>query len=895
MADLLLDLTAALADRYRIERELGAGGMATVYLAHDLKHDRSVALKVLRPELAAALGPERFHREIMLAARLQHPHILSVYDSGEAAGQLWFTMPYVEGESLRDRLDRDKQLPVEDALRIAREAAEALDYAHRHGVVHRDVKPENILLTESHALVADFGIARAVGGDEQQLTGTGVAIGTPAYMSPEQASGTRDLDARTDVYALGCVLFEMLAGEPPYTGPTPQAIIARALTEAPRPIHPMRVGVPEALDAVIARAMAVTPADRYASAAEFARGLELTLRSPSPERERGPGGEAVPARERGKGGEAPGFPILRALTQRPLFTMLGFGFLLGVGVFFAWRRTHEGGEAAGAKLLAVLPFENLGAPEDEYFADGITDEVRGKLSGLAGLQVIARGSSTPYKKATKTPQQIAQELGAQYLLTATVRWEKLPGAASTVHVSPELVQVRSGSAPTTKWQESFDAQLTNVFQVQADIATRVAQALDVALGATAQQQLAERPTQNLAAYDAFLRGEAASQAMGVGDPPSLRRAVTYYEQAVALDSTFVQAWAQLSRAHTRLYFNSVPTLAEVEGSRRAAERALALAPDRPEAHLALGDYEASVVGNPARAAAEYTLGLRSAPDDADLLSATARPEQSLGRWETALAHLQQAQRLDPRSTLTALRLGSTLLRLRRYSEALHAFERGRALAPANLGLLESEAMVFLAQGDLAGARAVLQAAPKEVEPTALVAYVADFWDLCWMLDDAQQALLLRLTPSAFDGDRAAWGLVFAQTYALRGDQARARVYADSARLAFEEQLRATPGTAQRHVLLGLALAYLGHKADATREGERGVALDPAAKDAVNGPYMQHQLVRIYILLNEPEKALDQLEPLLKMPYYLSPGWLKIDPNFDPLRGNPRFQRLVAGS
>src|SRR5207249_4458108 len=214
MADVLERVRASLAGRCTIERELGRGGMATVYLAHDLRHDRFVALKVLHPELAQTLGPERFQREIKLAARLQHPHILTVLDSGEAAGQLWFTMPHVEGASLRDRLLRETQLPVEDALRIATDAARALQYAHDHGVVHRDIKPENLLLTkDGSTLVADFGIARALGGVEGQLTQTGLSLGTPAYMSPEQASGDRTLDSRTDLYSLGCVLYEMLAGE----------------------------------------------------------------------------------------------------------------------------------------------------------------------------------------------------------------------------------------------------------------------------------------------------------------------------------------------------------------------------------------------------------------------------------------------------------------------------------------------------------------------------------------------------------------------------------------------------------------------------------------------------------------------------------------------------------
>lgn len=856
--------------------------MATVFLAHDLKHDRPVALKVLLPELAAALGPERFHREIMLAARLQHPHILTVHDSGEAAGQLWFTMPFVEGQSLRDRLNREKQLPVEDAVRIAREAALALEYAHQHHVVHRDIKPENLMLTtDGSTMVADFGIARALGGSEQQLTSTGIAIGTPAYMSPEQASGAHELDARTDVYALGCVLYEMLAGEPPYTGPTAQAIIARALTETPRPIHPMRAGVPEAVDALIAKAMAVTAADRYATAAEFARALETVLRSPSP------------VREKGSGGAAPRRALVPAwLARRPLFAMLALGVLLGGGALFAWRRTH-GGEHGGAKLVAVLPFENLGSPEDEYFADGVADQVRGKLLAVPGLQVIASGSANQYKHTTKSPVQIAQELGVQYLLVGKVRWDKRPGGASRVQVTPELVQVTAGP-PTTKWQAPFDAALTDVFQVQADIARRVAQALDVALGDSTRQQLAAKPTQNLAAYDAFLRGEAASQGMSVADPPSLRRAVTAYEQAVTLDSNFVEAWARLSRAHSNIYLSSTPTPAEGEAARRAAERASTLAPNRPESHQALGAYYGKVLPDNRRALAEDSTALALAPGNADLLGALALDEYSLGRWDAARAHLEQATRLDPRAVSVAQGLGLVLLYTRHYPEARQATDRALALAPTNLAALELRAMVALAQGDLAGARAVLRATPPAIDPTALVAFLATYQDLMWVLDDAQQALLLRLGPSAFDNDRGAWGIVLSQTYALRGDPGRARLYADSARLAFEEQLRATPGDAQRHVLLGLALAYLRRTADAMREGERGVALVPIAQDAFLGPYLQHQLVRIYVLVNEPEKALDQLEPLLRIPYYLSPGWLKIDPNFDPLRGNARFEKLVAG-
>ena len=274
-------LTANLADRYSIERELGRGGMATVYLAQDIRHGRRVAIKVLRPELAAVLGAERFLREIEIAARLSHPHILPLYDSGQADGLLYYVMPHIEGESLRDRLDREKQLPIDDALRLAQQVAAALDYAHRREIVHRDIKPENILLHEGHALVADFGIALAVrAAAGERLTETGLSLGTPYYMSPEQATGDRQIDARSDIYSLGCILYEMLAGEPPFSGPTAQAVVARILTEQPRDLRMLRPSVPAVVERVVAKSLARLPADRYVTAAKFAEALAGTGAAP---------------------------------------------------------------------------------------------------------------------------------------------------------------------------------------------------------------------------------------------------------------------------------------------------------------------------------------------------------------------------------------------------------------------------------------------------------------------------------------------------------------------------------------------------------------------------------------------------------------------------------------
>jgi len=902
-------LRDALQDRYALERELGRGGMATVYLARDVKHKRLVALKVLQPELAAALGGERFQREIEFAARLQHPHILTVLDSGETAGQLWFTMPYVEGESLRSRLQRERQLPVDETLRIATETARALDYAHRQGVMHRDIKPENILLTkDGDTLVADFGIARALAGSEDHLTQTGLSLGTPAYMSPEQASGDKAVDARTDIYSLGCVLYEMLAGDPPYTGPNAQVIIMKRFTEPVPSVKKVRPAVPEGVDQAIQRALASLPADRFATAAEFGRALQAQASAlataATPPAGTPPAGTApaiattIPTAP--GAATAPTTPVPTVMpARRPRMPVaaitLGLGFLIGIGVLFAWRRTHASAieDNTGSKRVAVLPFENLGDSADAYFADGMTDEVRGKLSHVTGLAVIARTSSNEYRKTTKLPQQIARELGADYLLTATVRWEKVAGGPSRVRVSPELIRVQPGAAPTTKWQQGFDASLTDVFQVQADIATKVASALDVAMGDSARHQLAVKPTANLAAYDAFLKGEAVLEAEGMGNPGSLRQAIGLYEQAVTLDSTFVSAWVQLARARSSLYFISTPSPDLATQARKATDRAQALGPDQPEAKRALGDYYGSVLLDYHQALAAYEAGLKLAPNNVDLLGAVASAEQSLNRWDASLPLVAKAAELDPRSAAAQRRLAYTLIYLRRYHEAQIAMDRALALGPTNFDNILRQVLLALAQGDLGGAQAFVRKTLTTVEPTSLIAFLAIYQDLYWMLDDAQQRQLLTFPLSAFDNDPGTRATVLAETYQLRGNPPLARLYADSARRALEEQLRGAPGDGQRHVFRGLALAYMGRKAEAIEEGKRGVALWPISRDAYNGAYIQHQLVRIYLLVGEPEKALDQLEPLLEMPYYLSPGWLRIDPTFAPLKGNPRFEKLIA--
>jgi serine/threonine-protein kinase len=452
-------LLSTLGLAYTLHHELGHGGMAVVYLATDLRHHRLVALKALQPESATEQGAVRFHREVETAAGLSHPHILPVFDSGEANGLLWYAMPYVEGESLRDRLRREKLLPIDQALCIAREVADALAYAHRRGVVHRDVKPENVLLQHGHALVADFGIARAIAAAPDPLTITGVTLGTPAYMSPESASGERELDGRSDVYSLGCILYEMLAGEPPFTGPTPQAVLAKRMKQPAPPVSTLRETVPEAVDYALVRALARVPADRFATAEQFAQALNV------PDMMGGGRERAAPTRRRATEGRH----------WRVRLAAAGASLLLAAAAA-AWRvpgaPVAEAAPSPTRTMIVVLPFKNLGRPEDGYFADGVTEEIASRLASRQGLGIISRTTSDRYRNSTKPLRELARELRVEYVLEGGVRWDR-PGARH-VRVTPELIRVSDDSQ---LWAQRYDADADSVLAAQGRIAEEVTEAV----------------------------------------------------------------------------------------------------------------------------------------------------------------------------------------------------------------------------------------------------------------------------------------------------------------------------------------------------------------------------------------------------------------------------------
>jgi serine/threonine-protein kinase len=662
MTDLSDRLSAALADRYRIERELGAGGMATVYLAHDVKHKRKVAVKVLRPELAAALGADRFLREIETTAQLHHPHILSLHDSGEAGGFLFYVMPFVEGESLRDRLDREKQLSVDQAVRIAREVADALSYAHSRGVIHRDVKPENILLASGHAIVADFGIAKAVsaaGGTS--LTETGLTVGTATYMSPEQAAGEQDLDGRSDLYSLGCVLYEMLAGQPPFTGPTLESVVRQHIAAEPRAITVLRPAVPADVAGLLARVLAKTPADRFSPAAAFAEALELRGRTAA---------EADTLQVKAKTAPVRSWRWPVAIVS-----------LIAVVAVVALLVRGSGGAPGDARpTIVVLPFENMGAPDDEYFADGMTEEVTSRLAKISGLGVTSRTTALHYKGTGRSLRDIGDELSVAYVLEGTVRTDRVPDGTGQVRVTQQLIRV---SDDTHLWSESYTASLApgEVFAVQSAIAEQVATALDVRLLGAERQAVRRVLTNDRVAHDAYLQGRFHWNKRTTDD---MAQAVEHFTTATERDPAFAQAWAGLADTYVLVPLYQVDVVPRSEAYRRAedaARRAMALDSTVADAHASLAlarmygawdfvdaerEFEAAIVLDPDYPIARYWY--------AELLMV-------LGRYDEAVEQARRGVELAPAAAIAQHLLGWALIEAGSLDSGVAAERRAVELEP----------------------------------------------------------------------------------------------------------------------------------------------------------------------------------------------------------------------
>ena len=627
-------LRAAMADRYRIEEEIGHGGMAAVYLAEDLRHARKVAIKVLLPGGSGAQSyePQRFLREIRIAARLSHPQILPVHDSGEFDGMLYFVMPYAGCETLRDRLTKEGALPIDTALRITLAVAAALGYAHRHNVIHRDIKPENILLQEGEPVVADFGVATAIsaagGGDNIYITDRGFAVGTPAYMSPEQASAERDLDGRSDLYSLACVLFEMLAGKPPFSGSGARATMARHAIEAPPLIRSLRPTVTSAVERALQRALAKTPADRFSTMAEFCEAL---------------------------------------IAPAPPPTTLG----------------------PESRAIAVLPFVNSSAdPENEYFSDGITDELITALTKVEGLRVASRTSVFALKNVREDVRALGARLNVSAVLEGTVR-----KAGNRIRITVQLTSVADGRA---LWSERYDREMADVFAIQDEIAGTIVRTLRSTLLGELGDLTPVRYTANVRAYSLYLKGRfwwnRRSQA-------AIKEGIKFFEQAIQEDPGYALAYSGLADSYALdLDYRGAPVIEGMERARAEARKAIALDETLAEAHTSLGwvtfIYDWDWVG----AEREFSRAIELNPR-----YSTARQWHSwffaaMGRFDEALAEGSAAIELDPLSVSIRRSMGWLQYYARHFEGALENLRRALAMNPTAEETHRLLGLVYAQQG-----------------------------------------------------------------------------------------------------------------------------------------------------------------------------------------------------
>ena len=738
-------LTAALAHRYRVERELGAGGMATVFLARDLKHGRDVALKALHPDLGASLGRERFLREIQLAARLSHPNILALYDSGEADGRLYYVMPVVRGESLRDRLTRERMLPVAETLRIVSDAARALAHAHEQGIVHRDVKPENILLQDGHVLVADFGIGKAISaiGDEV-VTQTGMSVGTPAYISPEQATGEA-VDGRSDEYSLACVLYEMLVGEPPFTGPNMQAVIAKRFVQSPADVTALRDGVPRTVARALHRALARTPIDRFPSMSEFADALLASDVADAP-----------------------------AADEPP------------------------------PRSIAVLPFVNLSPDrENEFLGDGIAEDIINALARISGLHVAARASAFTFKGKNAEPREIGERLRVATVLEGSIR-----RAGSRIRITAQLMAVADGYQ---LWSERYDRELVDVFAVQDEIAAAIAQRLQLTFAAPTDRA-SRASTGEIEAYELLVRGRSLTAQRG--------RAIL---EAIDL-----------------LY------------------RALALSPNDPDIHAALG--------NAWRVKEQYGLGPR----------AECFPK--------AYEHLHTALALDPNHAEAMGHLGSIILSkedTRRRAEGVALAQRALALNP-RLSELRSLAggwgMAITVEGrdDARAEQEVRRAlADDPLNPIISTVFAIVMGVLGHANESVEEGLrACEREPGAFGPTYAtAW----AHTWARNTEQG----------IAFTQSAMERFG---RHPWFLQAMTGLFMQRGDTRKAEAIHAELEARAITSSVPFFSRAISAAY--LGRPDDALEFALESAKARDGIGHMWVRF-PDIEPILAHPRYPEILA--
>ncbi len=844
---------------YKIVEKIGEGGMGTVYKAKHLKLDSFVALKFLPPHsVTQEAVKKRFIQEAKAASSLEHPNICTIHDIDETPeGRMFIVMSYYEGETLQDKM-ANGPLQLDETIDITAQIASGLAKAHERGITHRDIKPANVLITtEGVAKVVDFGLAKLAG--RTKVTKSGTMVGTVAYMSPEQASG-KEVDPRSDVFSLGVVLYELLSGTLPFWGDHEAAVIYSILNQDPKPLSEFRSDLQEGVQRVIDKALAKRREERYPSAVELLADLKRLQED-----------QIVSALEK----------RTTKRVHRRAVAYAAIGLAVAIAAYVVYPRVFPPGRI----MLAVLPFENLGPAEDAYFADGITDEITARLAGVRRLGVIARTSVIQYKDTNKNIQQIGEELGVDYILEGTIRWQRAGDDPGRVRVTPQLITVADA---THLWANVYDEDLAGIFEVQSDISEKVVSALNITLLDLERELVESRPTDNLEAFDYYLRGkEYASR--GVTDSRATRLAGQLYEKAIELDPDFASAYAQLSRAYTELYWHTGREDEDLARAKQAADNAMRAGSDMPEVRVAVASYYYHLHDYD-RALEELSHARERWPNDSGVLAEIGYVQRRMGDYDRAIDNIERAFELDPRSAVTAINLGNTFLRVREYAKAEVYFDRAISYNPDEDIAYGRKALLYMMRdGGAQAAQRLLRTAADLVEPTPWFNRTWAWVDACagdYQAAVEKYAINNPTLPGANHYDRAAM-------YGLLGRPELERAHYDSARVVLEQKVAEAPEEAGYHAGLGIAYAGLGRKEDAIREGELAVQLAPISKDAHWNPAIAIKLARIYTMAGEYDAATDRLEQLLSIPVDLSVPLLRIDPAWAPMRGYPRFQELVG--
>jgi len=866
------DLVGKKVGGFEIEEIIGRGGMGVVYLAHDTRLDRSVAVKSIPAELqSSSTAQARFKREAKLLASLNHPNIAVIHEIVEEKKSGYLILEYIPGETLAERIAREP-LNLEEALSIGQQIAEAVSAAHDKGVIHRDLKPGNIKITpDGRVKVLDFGLAKSSVGkgrsDEITVTQPGRIMGTPAYMSPEQVRG-KPMDHRTDIWSFGCIMYQMLTGKFPFEGETATDILACIIERQPD-WQALPQEIPENIRALLRRCLEKGPCRRLQHIGDAAIEIKETLALPATAT------ETRPAR------------------LRRMAMIVGAAIIIvlaGIAVRFILVRPTQ--PYSKEKRLVVLPFENLGSVEDEYFAAGITDAITARLAGIGGLGIISRQSAMQYKGREMNTRQIAKELGVDYILEGTVQRERPSDPTSRVRIIPQLIRA---SDDTHVWAETYDDDMSEVFRLQSDLAERVAQALDIALLEPERRALRAKPTENLEAYDYYLRGNDYLRQNILEN--GFRIAMRMYEKAVELDPTFALAYAQLSRVHASMYWFYYDRSEEcIAMAKEAVDRAFQLNPNLPEAHLALGQYYYNCHLDYDRALAQFRIARKSQPNNSKLLAYIGYVQRRQGKFEQAVVNIKRASELDPLSCNTAWEVGGTFMVLRKYQEAENYYDRAISLAPDAPAAYGYKAWLYLCwEGSTEKARAVMEEALQNVRSAEDPEIVNSLVRLD-VFDGNYQEALDRLSLKSEDIDNLDYFIPNALRYALiyrcMNKKGPAKKYHDEARSVLESKIREQPEDARFHSSLGITYAGLGRKEDAIAEGKLAVKLLPVSKEAWRGLYRVEDLARIYVMVGEHDEAIDHIEFLLSVPGEMSIPLLRLDPAWNPLRNHTRFKKLI---